>query len=146
MPERLPDREAQIRAILASGTWEYALAHLSDRETIDDIRFRDLITVSEDDVYAHVLEHGFDERRVSERRADPIMDDGKFCILPSQDGRWRVFFLERGQRSPERVLPSLAAARKHVVHELLRSARISLNHRFKLAHPELELPPPSEMD
>ena len=72
--------------------------------------------------------------------------DDHLCIAPKPDGRWSVYYTERGERSDEVVVSSLADARREVIHRLMVSARISLNHRFKLAHPELDLPLPSEMD
>lgn len=146
MPGSLPDPEEQIRAILTGNTFNFAHDYMPEGKSIDDIRFRDLISVDEDEVFAYVVKHGFDERIVSEPSAHPLMDDDTICIVPEPDGRWRVFNLERGQCGLEEVLPSLAAARKHVVHRLVRSARVSLNHRFRLAHPELDLPLPSEME
>jgi len=41
---------------------------------------------------------------------------------------------------------SLAAARREVVRRLMTGARISLKHRYRLAHPEENLPLPGEMD
>lgn len=111
---------------------------------MDDVRYLDLISVTEDDVLEHVRRHGFDERVVAERDAARLADDC-ICMVPEPDGRWRVYYTERGIRSDERVLPSEADARRDVVRSLMRSARLSLNHRYRLAHPDEPLPPPSEM-
>jgi hypothetical protein len=134
--------DEQIRAILSWNTFRWAADRLSDTETMDTVRFRDLISVSEDKVYDYVVANGFDECAVVERRD---VDD-HLCIVSQADGRWAVYYTERGKRSAEVVLPSLADARREVVYRLMVSARISLNATFKLAHPEMELPLPSGMD
>jgi len=126
-------------------SWHWGLNHLPAGKTFDDIRFRDLITVSEDDVYDFVIANGFNERMVAEREAARHADD-QLCIVPEADGRWSVYYTERGMKHDEVVLPSLADARREVVRRLMTSARISLNATFRLAHPEMDLPPPSEMD
>lgn len=125
--------------------WHWGLNHLPDGKTFDDIRFRDLITVSENDVFNFVTANGFNERVVAERDAARWADD-QLCIVPEADGRWSVCYSERGKKYDEVVLPSLADARREVVHRMMTSARISLNHAFRLAHPEMDLPLPSEMD
>lgn len=141
---RIPAEE-QIQAILSSNTWRWAVARLSGDQTLDNYRFRDFISVTEDEVYEFVLAHGFDDRVVLEiERGDP---DGRLCISSEpSDGRWAVFYTERGRRSREVIVPSLPDARREVVQRLMVDARISLNHGFKLAHPGLSLPKPSEMD
>lgn len=134
--------DEQIRAILSWNTWHWAVRQLGDGETMDNVRFRDLVSVTEDDVYDYVVVHGFNERAVVER-GDA---EDHLCIVPKANGRWTVYYTERGMRSDEIVLASLAEARREVVHRLMVSARIALNHNFKLAHPEMHLPLPSEMD
>jgi hypothetical protein len=134
--------DQQISAILSWDAWQWAVDHLPEGETIDGVRFRDLISVTEDDVFEFVTTYGFNEGVVVEH--DDA--DDHLCIVPAPDGRWSVYYTERGKRSEEVVLPSLAAARREVVHRLMTSARIALNHRFKLAHPEMDLPLPSEME
>lgn len=112
---------------------------------MDDVRFRDFFSVTEDEVCDHVLAHGFDDRTVAEGRAARGADD-RLCAVPLDDGRWTVYYTERGIRSAEVTVPSQSEARREVVRRLMRSARIDLNHRYRLAHPEESLPLPSEMD
>lgn len=139
---RVIPKDEQIRAILSWDTWRWAVDRLGEGESIDNVRFHDLISVTEDEVYQFVLVHGFNQRAVVER-GDA---DDHLCIVPESDGRWAVYYTERGKRSEEVVLSSLADARREVVHRLMQSARTALNHRFKLAHPGTSLPVPSEMD
>lgn len=134
--------EEQIRAVLSGDVWHWALPQLPPGLSIDDLRFRDFIAITEDDILAHVAAHGF---------GDGIVVEGGdanecHCLVPDGQGRWAVYYSERGARSRETVVDDLDAARREVVHRLMDSARISLNHRYRLAHPELNLPRPSEMD
>ena len=138
-------RVEQIQAVLSWDTFSWALTHLPESKTIDDVRFSDLISVTEDAIYEYVLAHGFPERAVAEGDAARWADD-RLCLVPLDDGRWTVYYTERGIRSDELQVPSHAAARREVVHRLMKSARISLNHRYRLAHPYESLPSPSEMD
>jgi hypothetical protein len=112
---------------------------------MDDVRFRDLISVTEDEVYEYVLTNGFPEQVVVEVDAAQGADD-RLCSVPLDDGRWVVYYTERGVRSDEVKVPSHEAARREVVRRLMRGARIDLNHRYRLAHPDESLPRPSEMD
>jgi hypothetical protein len=57
-----------------------------------------------------------------------------------------VVYTERGVRSDEVKVPSHAAARREEVRRLMTSARIDINHRYRLAHPNESFPAPSEMD
>lgn len=140
----MSSREEQIRAIIGMRTWKWGLANLPAGKSIDDVRFQDLVSVTEDDVYEYVLEHGFDPSTVAVRDEARRADD-RICLVPEVDGRWRVYYTERGQVSDETVLPSEAHARREVVARLMRLARINLNHRYRLAHPDEDLPPPDEM-
>ena len=141
----MPSPEDQIQAILSWNTFRWALVNLPESATIDDVRFRDLIKVSEDDVHNYALQHGFPESVVAERDAARTADD-RLCIVPLDDGTWSVYYSERWTRSDPVVVSSLAAARREVVRRLMTGARISLNHRYRLAQPEENLPLPSEMD
>jgi hypothetical protein len=141
----MPSAEEQIQAILDWDTFRWAQSHLPESRTIDDIRFSDLISVTEEDVYEHVLRNGFPDRTVAEGDAARWADD-RLCLVPIEDGRWGVYYTERGVRSDEVTLPSHAAARREVVRRLMRGARIDLNSRYRLAHPGEMLPPPSEMN
>jgi hypothetical protein len=141
----MPRVEEQLRAILSWDAFKWALVNLPAHTSIDDIRFRDLISVTEEDMYAYVVEHGFPQHVVAERDAARFADD-QICIAPLDDARWSVYYTERGRRSGEVITPSFAAARREVVHLLMTSARIALNSRYRLAHPDEDLPLPSEMD
>ncbi|GIM63595.1 hypothetical protein Pve01_80930 [Planomonospora venezuelensis] len=137
--------EDQIQAILGSNIFRWAQSRLPITKTMDDVRFSDFFSVTEDEVYEYVLANGFDGQAVAEGDAASGADD-PLCAVPLEDGRWTVYYTERGVRSDEVKVPSHSAARREVVRRLMRSARIDLNHRYRLAHPEESLPPPSEMD
>ena len=138
-------RQEQIEAILSWNTFVWAREQLPPGKSMDDFRFRDFISVTEDDVYDFVLSNGFSPRVVAERD-ETRRADNKLCIAPLEDGRWIVYYTERGQRSEEVKVPSQAAARHEVVRRLMDNARINLNHRYRSAHPEMDLPGPREMD
>lgn len=141
----MANEDEQIRAILDWNTFRWAQAQLPENKSIDDVRFRDLISVTEDDVYDYVLRNGFPDRTVAEGEGARLADD-RLCLAPLEDGRWVVYYTERGTRTDEVTVSSHAEARREVVRRLVRSARIDLNHRYRLAHPDEALPPPSEMD
>ena len=140
----MADAEEQIRAILGNDTFRWAQEQVPPGRSMDDTRFRDLISVTEEDVLEFVEREGFDPSVVAEGDAASGADD-RICMVPEPDGRWRIYYTERGLRSGERVLPSEADARREIVSDLMRSARISLNHRYRLVHSNESLPSPSEM-
>lgn len=134
----------QVRAILGDRTFRWACAQLRDDEAIDDFRFRDFINVTEEDIYQFALANGFDQWD-DLRVAGPMLGEGTYiCGLPG--GRWTVFYTDRGEISQETSVSTLADARREVIRRMMDMARIELNHRFKSAHPELDLPRPSQMD
>lgn len=124
-----PDRAAQITAILGPDVFKWAIGMLPPGVTIDDVRYRDLIDVSEDEVVAHVVAHGFDDRVVAE---DGVEDD-RICIVQAPAG-WAVFYTERGRRSDEALFPRRDEAVRDVVRRQMRLARTMLNHRYWHAH------------
>lgn len=143
------DDEGQIRALLGPDPFRWAVDRIGGRallgRTIDDVRYHDLITVSDEQVHAWVDDHGFDERTVSDGR----LAEDLLCITRADgpDGRtgWAVSYVERGRAEQLAWFPTRTAARHDVVDRLLERARVLLNHRYRLAHPDEDLPPPSEM-
>jgi hypothetical protein len=90
-PVTRPSKGEQIAAILGPDIFRWAIAHLPEVVAIDDVRYRDLIDVTDDEVFDFVLENGFDCRVV----ADNAVDDDHICLVRSGD-EWRVFYAERG--------------------------------------------------
>jgi hypothetical protein len=134
VPVHRASAEDQILAILGPDIFKWAVASLPEGVSIDDVRHRDLISVTERDVSAYVLAHGFDTRVVAE---DAVVDD-RICIVASGH-LWRVFYTERGVVSDESAFPSKEEARAEVVGRLMRLSRVMLNHRYWHAH-GLEFP------
>lgn len=129
VPVRQASDEEQILAILGPDVFKWAVKSLPDGVDIDDVRYRDLISVTEDDLFSHVAAHGFDQRVVAE---DSVVDDC-ICFVRSANG-WRVFYTERGNVSDESMFQSKQEAIREVVRRLMHLARIMLNHRYWHAH------------
>jgi hypothetical protein len=100
--------------------------------SIDDVRYRDLVDVTEDDVLAHVRTDGFDPGVVWSD-GDPAPVDDRTCIVRYRDG-WRVYYTERGKSSNDATFSSYEAACREVVRRQMRLARIMLNSRYWHAH------------
>jgi hypothetical protein len=126
--QRAP-REEQILAILGPNIFKWAVESLPEGVRIDDVRYRDLVSVTEDDVFSHVAARCFDRRVVAE---DAELDN-RICILNSAHG-WRVFFTERGHVSNESLFQTKEEAKRDVVRQLMHLARMILNHRYWHAH------------
>ncbi len=125
--------EEQIHAILGWNTFRWAVDQLPTGVSIDDVRFVDLVSVTRDDVDQWVEKHGFASTAVRDDRYDGVE---ALYLLP-QDNGWVVFYSERGTRNFERYFDSRAGARRWVVDHLYDSARMSLNHRWWHAHPDV---------
>ena len=139
VPVARPSRGEQIAAILGPDIFRWAIAQLPEGVAIDAVRYRDLIDVSEDELFGFVLEHGFDRRVVSEN----AVDDDHICLVRSGD-QWHVFYTERGTVSQEAWFDRRDDAVREIVRRLMRLARIVLNSRYWHAH---DLPfPISEHD
>jgi len=130
----VPSNDEQIRAILSYDAFRWAVENLPHGKTIDDIRFRELVTISEEDVLNHVRRSGFPVSVVAEGEAARWADD-RICLVEDGD-RWSIFYTERGERSDLATVESHAAAQRWVVHHLFENAKVSLNHRWWHAHPD----------
>lgn len=132
-PSSLPISRAstseQIAAILGPDIFRWAGSLLPDDVGIDDVRHRDLIDVSEDEVMSYVTTNGFNTLVV----AEDAVDDDRICIVQKADG-WHVFYTERGSVSEEAMFAERDDARREVVRRLMKLARIMLNHRYWHAH------------
>lgn len=136
---------AQIQAIFAVNTFPWALKQLLPNESIDEKRYSDFITVTAEDLYQSVITQGFPPATVEELALGQpgYLYDG--LRIEATETGWEVYGIERDQRSDVQSYPSLEAARREVIRRCLVSAKIMLNHRYRLAHPELNLPDPSQM-
>jgi hypothetical protein len=139
-------KDEQIRAILGGRTSEL-VSRLPDANiVIDSLRFADFIDVTADDLNSYVQAYGFPDGYVAEEGGNHrYHGDNQYRIERSED-RWLLFYTERGEKSGLQEFSNLDQARRAIVHELYTSAKITLNHRYWHAHPELGLPSPSEMD
>ena len=142
----MKSKTEQIRAILAGNTFRWAVNQLQPDETINEKRYSDFISVAPDEVEEYVREHGFPQHSVEViYKGQGVFAEDKLCIVESPPG-WDVFYIERGHRSDESSFLSLDEARREVIRRMIETAKIELNHRYRNAHPELNLPRPSEMD
>ena len=139
----------QIRAILDGEVFDWAFQKLKSSETMDEMKYSDFIEVSDGDIERYVTENGFSANTVYE--ADSLKAcrsheaDDHICIL-AVPGGWEVFYSERGETRDHVRCTTKVDAQREVLRRLIRGARIALNHRYRAAHPELDLPPPSEME
>lgn len=141
----MASRSEQIAAILSWDAFRWAQDQLPKGTAIDDIRFPDLISVTPQDVFEHVQLHGFPERVVAVRDAARRADD-MLCIVPLRDGRWSVYYTERGIKRDQVSVESYAAAQRRVIEILYSSARTDLNHRWWHAHPTERPPKITDME
>jgi len=127
-----PSKADQIRAILGPDVFAWAVRVLPAEVSIDDVRYRDLVDVTEDEVLAHALENGFDRRAVW-TDGDPSPADDRTCLTRHRQG-WRVYYTERGQISDDAVFATYEEACREVARRRMRLARILLNQRYWHAH------------
>lgn len=135
-------RDEQIEHLLGESTWAWACEQLPRGVSIDDRQYGDFISVTPDEVLAHVLAQGFDPRIVWTPRDPPEQRDERLAIEP-RDGQWSVHFAERGTRRDERLWLDPQDAVRDVVMRLLHRAWVTLNHRYwHRHHPTLDALPP----
>ncbi len=136
----------QIQAILSGNTFRWAVNQLQPGETIDEKRYSDFISVTPEEIESYVKEQGFPGRAVKViSKGQGVFAEDQICIVEVASG-WEVFYTERGQRSEQMLLSSFEEACREVIRRRIETAKIELNHRYRNAHPGLNLPYPSQMD
>lgn len=127
-----PDKSEQIAAILGPDIFRWALGRLPPGVSIDDVRHRDLIDVTEEEVLQFAMANGFDPRIVwTDDTPGPV--DDRLSVVKHRDG-WRVSYAERGVTSQEMTFTRHVDACREVVRRQMRLARIVLNSRYWHAH------------
>jgi|GEM_PF-5811672 hypothetical protein len=129
----------QIQVILGGDVFHWGVEQLPEGVSIDDVRFSDLVSVTRRELHDYVAVHGFPPPVVTQPGAMPAAEE-HFGFDEQADGRWAVYYRERGKRSTAAVLDTYDAAREWMVDYLFDSARTMLNHRWWHAHPESRPP------
>jgi len=128
----------QIEHILRGETETWAHAQLGMGQTLADRQYSDFISVTPDEVVAHVLARGFDPRAVWTQKEHPSQRDNRIVIEP-MGAKWATYYTERGSRDDERTFDREIDAVRDVVMRLLDSAWTALNVRYWHRHyPMLE--------
>jgi hypothetical protein len=131
----------QIAAILGESTVLWASAQLPPGDDLADHQYPDFISVTPDEVVAHVLAHGFDPRRVWTPKDPPVQKDDRLVVEPKGAG-WTTYYTERGDRDDERTYDTREEAVRDAVMRLLEHAWTSLGVRYwHRHHPELDALP-----
>lgn len=137
MIQKLP-KTKQIELVLSERVFEIVDSYPNPNELLDNHRFVDFIDVTESELFAYVQEHGFPSGNVAEEGGSfPFHGDNQYRI-EFADNAWQLFYAERGQKNQEQSFETQEAARKRLVEMLFESAKITLNHRYIHAHPELD--------
>jgi hypothetical protein len=138
--------EEQIVAILSGNVSEWARSQLGPGQSMDDRRYSDFISVTPEEIEDYVRQKGFPGTYVKEAPlGHSSVADDQLCIVEQPSG-WEVYYIERGVKSERSYFTAHLDARREVIGRMVESAKVMLNHRYRHAHPELHLPPPSEMD
>jgi hypothetical protein len=140
------DKEEQIKAILKGDTFHWALDQLVPGESIENKKYSDFVSVSVEDIYDYVMANGFPLNTVEELRKGEAGYYYDNLRIEEVENGWEVYGIERDRKSVIMLFPSLEEARKETLRRKIVSAKVELNHRYCLAHPELNLPKPSEME
>jgi hypothetical protein len=131
----------QIAELLGGNTVNWAVSQFPADPKLADHQYSDFISVTPDEVVAHVLEHGFDVRAVwTPGHPRPERDDR--LVVEPKGAEWACFYTERGSRSRERTYPDKEGAVRDAVMRLLDRAWTSLNSAYWHHHfPKLEQMP-----
>ncbi|AKT38171.1 hypothetical protein [Chondromyces crocatus] len=128
----------QIQAILSNRPGHWARSLLAPGAQMADVQYTDFISVTPDEVVAHVLTHGFDPRGVWTPNDPPGQRDDKHALEP-KGAQWITSFTERGSRFDEHTFDRYEDAVRYLVLRLVRSAWTLLNHAYwHRHHPELK--------
>jgi hypothetical protein len=138
--------DEQIVAILSGQTSGWARAQLAPGQSMDDRRYSDFIRVTPDEIEEYVRGKGFPGTYIVEAPlGHTSAADDQVCIVEQPSG-WEVYYTERGVKSETATFTTHVEARREVIRRMVELAKVTLNHRYRYAHPEPNLPPPSEMD
>jgi hypothetical protein len=120
------NRTEQIEQILRDDTATWATTQLSPGDALSAHQYQDFISVTPDDVVAHVLVNGFDPSTVWTPNDPEIRKDNRIVVEP-KGGRWACYYTERGGRDDERTFDDRAGAVRDAVMRLFDSAWTTLN-------------------
>lgn len=143
--QKLPTAD-QIKLILSERTHELVSALPDPNEMINHLKFSDFISVTIPDLIKYVQEHGFPNRNVAEQGSIHAFHGDNQLRIEQRGGNWVLFYAERGEETDLEKFQTIQEARNACIKRLYRSAKITLNHRYILAHPEISLTSPEDMD
>lgn len=136
MAAQIPKQE-QLESLLTGRALAMAQKYIGSNQTLEDFRFVDMISIQEEELYRFAESKKFNFVSFSVPR------DG-WNISQEENGA-KLFFKERGDVVECHKCDNISDAKKMLIHMIWTAAKIQLNHRYKTAHPELNLPRPSEM-
>ena len=123
----------QIEQILRGNTEPWARSQLAPGEKLEDFQYSDFISVTPDEVVAHVLANGFDPSTVWTPK-DPPSDKDERIVVEPEGAKWTCYYSERGGRSDEQTWDTQADAVRDAVMRLLSAAWSALNVRYWHRH------------
>ena len=131
-------KSEQIDAILRGNTEAWARSQLTPGDTLTDHQYTDFVSVTPDEVVAHVLANGFDPHTVWTLEDPPSQKDDRLVVEP-KGAQWTCYYTERGGRDDERTFDTREEAVRDAVMRLLATAWSALNVRYwHRHHPTLE--------
>lgn len=130
--------DEQIEALLRGGVGEWAAEQLDTPGDIDDRDFFDFVSVTVDEVTAHVRARNVAGAALWVPGNDPSERDDRYVVEPSGDA-WKVYYAARGRERNLRVHANYDEALRDAVSRLFDDAWVALSHNYWHAHhPELE--------
>ncbi len=136
-PRPRPKSE-QIKAILSGDLMRWALGQLFPGQTLEDAKYGDFLEVTPAEILAFVEKYGFPKRIASANSSHFVIEEsGK---------TWKVVLLNPQGALETIPFGSLKEARLKIIRLSICQAKSQLNARYRAVHPDLHLPPATEME
>ncbi len=137
------NEEEQIEALLRGDLTAWIQEQIVSGADMNDRNWHDFFSVTPETVTRHVTAKGFPIGAVWEPGQPMTEKNDRLVVEPGSTGAWRVYYIERGEASDERVYRTREEAARDAVLRLMNDAWVRTNQNYWYTHrrPDDVFPP-----
>lgn len=128
------NEEEQIEALLRGDLTGWIQEQIVSGSDMSDRNWHDFFSITPEALTQHVIERGFPLGAVWQPGHPPTEKNDRLVVEPGAAGQWRVYYIERGRASDERVYATRDEASRDAVLRLMNDAWVRTNQDYWYAH------------